>query len=318
MIKDAGDGQPERRGAYGKDPQPNAGAVYVVAGSAGQATGGPLNHPAMFASLNVLGSMVLDFLGDQLTARFLDSTGSMPDHFVLTKAPLVTVSAPVAVTGPEQSPAGRITLTRECCLDSALSVQLTIGGTATPDSDYLKLVNPVTIPAGVPFMNIFVQPMADDRFEGPETVIVSAVQAEGYRIRSPRDRATVIIKDEQMETWRAAKFGNDAGNVLIGGDDADPDGDHQTNTAEFLAGTDPRDNKSFFAAKVSRNAAGSSVIEFDSAAGRSYTVLFKDDLSRPEWEKLLDVAAPGAGGLVRIIDPGAVGRPQRFYRVVAP
>ena len=39
------------------------GAVYTVAGNSGQITGGSLDHPAMFVSLNVLGSMVLDVSG---------------------------------------------------------------------------------------------------------------------------------------------------------------------------------------------------------------------------------------------------------------
>ncbi|NIQ19604.1 MAG: hypothetical protein GTN95_05275, partial [Gammaproteobacteria bacterium] len=67
MQIDAGDGDPNGDGAYtkpGPGPMPNGGAVYAVAGSAGQISGGPLNHPAIFVSLNVLGSMVLDFDGD--------------------------------------------------------------------------------------------------------------------------------------------------------------------------------------------------------------------------------------------------------------
>ena len=47
------------------------GAVYTVAGSSGQISGGSLNHPAMFISLNVLGSLVLDFETNRLDVSFL-------------------------------------------------------------------------------------------------------------------------------------------------------------------------------------------------------------------------------------------------------
>ena len=40
----------------------------MVAGSSGQISGGALNHPAMYLSLNVRGSMVLDVNGSRLDA----------------------------------------------------------------------------------------------------------------------------------------------------------------------------------------------------------------------------------------------------------
>ena len=61
------------------------GAVYVVAGSSGQISGGTLNHPAMYISLNALGSMVLDVDGLTLNAKFLDNTGTERDSFTIAK-----------------------------------------------------------------------------------------------------------------------------------------------------------------------------------------------------------------------------------------
>jgi hypothetical protein len=57
----------------------------VVAGSSGKISGGSLDHPAMFISMNSLGSMVLDISGNRLDARFLDSTGSVKDEFTIIK-----------------------------------------------------------------------------------------------------------------------------------------------------------------------------------------------------------------------------------------
>lgn len=88
MKKNGGDGSTEGNGAYTKPstgPAPHEGAVYAVAGSSGQTGGGQLNHPAMFISLNSLGSMVLDVDANRLDAKFLDSSGVAADHFTIIK-----------------------------------------------------------------------------------------------------------------------------------------------------------------------------------------------------------------------------------------
>ena len=88
MKKNAGDGRPAGNGAYIKPltgPRDHFGAVYAVAGSAGHATGGTLNHPAHYISLNNLGSLVLDVNGTRLDATFVRSTGATPDTFTIIK-----------------------------------------------------------------------------------------------------------------------------------------------------------------------------------------------------------------------------------------
>ena len=88
--KDGGSGRPSGTGAYQKPltgPDPHKGAVYAVAGASGQTSGGSLNHPAMYLSLNVLGSMVLDFSGNRLNATYLDSGGTVRDTFTIIKQP---------------------------------------------------------------------------------------------------------------------------------------------------------------------------------------------------------------------------------------
>jgi hypothetical protein len=88
MIVDGGDGDPAGDGSYEKPvlgPAPHLGAVYAVAGNAGSAQGGQLNHPVMSVSLNTLGSVVLDVDANQLDGRFLSSTGAVLDTFRLVK-----------------------------------------------------------------------------------------------------------------------------------------------------------------------------------------------------------------------------------------
>ncbi len=87
-FKSDKDGRTDGTGIYTKPtrgPAPHEGAVYVVAGSSGQISGGPLQHPAMCISLNVLGSLVLDFEGHRMDATFLDDKGAVRDYFTIQK-----------------------------------------------------------------------------------------------------------------------------------------------------------------------------------------------------------------------------------------
>lgn len=90
MRRDGGSGQIGGSGAYRKVGNAAQRAVYAVTGSAGQIAGGSLNHPAMFVSLNMLGSMVLDFSGNRLDARFIRETGAVADSFSMIKTDRAT------------------------------------------------------------------------------------------------------------------------------------------------------------------------------------------------------------------------------------
>jgi hypothetical protein len=146
MIKDSGSGRPAEGGAYQKPsagPAPHEGAVYAVAGSSGQTSGGTLNHPAMFISLNQLGSMVLDVDGIRLDAKFLRETGAIADSFTIIKGDVAATPTPTAVL-----PTATRTPTR-----TATSVPPTATPTRTPTSVPPTMTptrTPTPIPSGVP------------------------------------------------------------------------------------------------------------------------------------------------------------------------
>ena len=108
MKVDGGDGRLDGTGVYKKAslaPTPHAGAVYVVAGSSGKVSGGSLNHPVMFTSLNELGSMVLDIDGNRMDAKFLDDAGTVRDYFTMLKqgGPVGPATQLVMVSGNDQT-----------------------------------------------------------------------------------------------------------------------------------------------------------------------------------------------------------------------
>jgi len=95
-VIDAGDGRIDGGGVYVKQPLvANGGTVYAVAGSSGQTSGGTLNHPAMYVSLNELGSMILDIEDKTLDVKFIDSNGYIRDYFTLVKDSNFTSTVPI-------------------------------------------------------------------------------------------------------------------------------------------------------------------------------------------------------------------------------
>ena len=88
MKINGGSGREDETGPYVKPtagPGANQGAVYVVAGSSGQATFGSMDHPAMFFDELQLGSLVLDINGGVMQAAFLRETGAIDDYFTIIK-----------------------------------------------------------------------------------------------------------------------------------------------------------------------------------------------------------------------------------------
>ena len=107
MILDDSDGTRDDGFAYRKPTQglgENEGAVYIVAGSSGKKSGGALDHPAMHVSINELGSVVLDFDGDELDAIFLQDDGQITDTWAMTKG----VTSIVLLDGPRSAMEGEV------------------------------------------------------------------------------------------------------------------------------------------------------------------------------------------------------------------
>lgn len=83
-----GDGKISGDGAYREPsagPEENKGTVYITAGSSGKTGGGSLNHPAMFHSVNILGSCVMNVSGDTLSMKFITDAGMVNDQFTIIK-----------------------------------------------------------------------------------------------------------------------------------------------------------------------------------------------------------------------------------------
>lgn len=104
--RDPGDGGGDaayRKSALGGVP--HEGTVYAVAGSSSQISGGPLDHPAMVYSFNILGSLILDVEFHRLRARFLGSGGNVLDDFTIIKGDETLPPTAQFVADPHAGPA---------------------------------------------------------------------------------------------------------------------------------------------------------------------------------------------------------------------
>ncbi len=170
MILDGGDGREAGTGAYKKPLGPIAheGAVYTVAGSSGKTSGGTLNHPVMFLSLNVLGSVVLDVEGNRLDATFLDSTGAVKDTYTILKGTLDN-TPPVAVDDPDATDE-----------DTLLTIDVLFND-SDPDFDPLTVASVTQPGAGSAAITAdnFVNYTPAANFNGPDSFTYTASDGRG-------------------------------------------------------------------------------------------------------------------------------------------
>jgi hypothetical protein len=87
VILDTGDGAIDGDGAYIKADSPHSGTVYVVAGHAGSAADLKGTHPVMVSASNDLGSVILHFDGERLSASNLGIDGTVMDRFTIQREP---------------------------------------------------------------------------------------------------------------------------------------------------------------------------------------------------------------------------------------
>ncbi len=119
-----------------------------------------------------------------------------------------------------------------------------------------------------------------------------------------------------QEAWRQQYFGTWA-NAGDSADDADPDGDSRTNLFEFVAGLVPNDPVSRFALRVEPvvGQPGQVAVVFGPlAAGRTYVVKYKTDLSEATWTTAADISTMDNGAERTVTDLGASAG-SRFYQV---
>jgi hypothetical protein len=135
---------------------------------------------------------------------------------------------------------------------------------------------------------------------------------------NPAGEVTVVDSDPDRDglpsDWEIAHGLNPNDSSGVNGNEGDADNDGSTNLQEYIAGTDPQNASSILRLNAALNA-GQKSLSFQAAAGKSYSVFYKTNLSQSAWLKLVDIA--GEAGGPKII-PDSSTDPVRFYRIVTP
>jgi hypothetical protein len=141
----------------------------------------------------------------ELTDERGDSTVSVPIGVRVERRDVALPAVTISAADPDAAEAGLdpggFTVTRTGVTTSALTVNYTVSGTATPGAggDYQTLAGSVVIPAGQPSASIAVTPLDDGAVEGDETVSVTLSMNAAYTLGSPAG-ATVTIADNDTAT----------------------------------------------------------------------------------------------------------------------
>ena len=154
--------------------------------------------------------------------------------------------------------------------------------------------------------------MAHSYGNDPTNWFVATPTAAGPNATNPSD----ADGDGLPDAWEIQYFGSISDPRAT--PDADPDGDGFTNAQEYLAGTSPVDASSALKLDSATVAGVTTTLHFNAIAGKTYSVLYRDDVANGLWLKLRDVPAQGGSGSVAVIDPNSGATVTRFYRLVTP
>jgi len=154
--------------------------------------------------------------------------------------PLVEIVASDAVAGEFGANPARFSVVCPNGTNAApLTVNYSVGGTATPGLDYAALPGNVIIPSGATSANIYVTPLGNHLASNQATVTVSLSASTNYVLTNLAS-ATVTILDRPLNAWLRANFSTaELGNPAISGDAADPDHDGLPNLMEYALGLKP-------------------------------------------------------------------------------
>jgi hypothetical protein len=163
--------------------------------------------PAIQAGLNLSSAITTDMSG---AARPSSGPWDLGAYASTVASP---ANVTVAATTPNASRVGPsngvFTISRSGATTQALTVNCTLGGTATNGGDYATVGTAWTIPAGAASASITVAPLPSTGFVGSKSVVLTLASGSGYSVSSPQ-KATVTIGGNSLRTTIGKAPGNNA------------------------------------------------------------------------------------------------------------
>ena len=293
---------------------PHQGTVYVVAGSSGQISGGALNHPGMYVSLNQLGSLVLDIVSNRLDAKFIRENGATNDSFTILKLNYPPVASNLNFTVAGDAPTNLFLVASDINRNP-----VTFATDSLPGSGLISAFDPTlgvfryTPAHGFSGTGSFNFSASDGRTN-------SALASVTITVLPPPDRNANGLPDYWEAAWN------------VSDPNLDDDGDGLSNLQEYLANTNPTNAASVLRiTSLGQAADGDFNLVWESIGGTRYRVSYSDgdaqggfngsftDLLRPVTVEM-DAALIGIPSTMRFTDDATLtgGLPAsgaRYYRV---
>ncbi len=161
--------------------------------------------PSMTASMEPTETVILTVSANALYG--IGSPSAATVNITDNDLPTVNVNATDDSAAEAGLATGTFTITRGGDLTSPLTVNYTIGGSATNGSDYATLSGSVVIAAGSASATVVVTPADDGLDETNETVVLTLAAGAGYQVGSSNDD-TVTIADNDGTTPNPQQPGN--------------------------------------------------------------------------------------------------------------
>ncbi|WP_427917053.1 putative Ig domain-containing protein [Xanthomonas campestris] len=138
--------------------------------------------------------------GDSATSDsfyFFDEDGdTITFNMTITPALSASIAVSPASRTEDSGAAFTYTVTLSQTSNSATTVNIASGGTATSGGDYTGAVGSVVVPANTTTATFSITPVADGTVEANETVIMSVASGSGYGIGSPSSATATILNDD--------------------------------------------------------------------------------------------------------------------------
>ncbi|MBD2135391.1 hypothetical protein H6F47_23955, partial [Sphaerospermopsis sp. FACHB-1094] len=153
------------------------------------------------------------------SVKLIGTTGAVTGTITNDDLPSVSLSLTSATTVTEDGTQNLIyTFTRTGSTTNSLTVNYTIGGTATNGNDYSSIGTSVTFAAGSSTATVTVDPTADTTVESNETVALTLASGTGYTIGTTSAVTGTITNDDPFTGTSNADtlIGTTGADTLIG------------------------------------------------------------------------------------------------------
>jgi hypothetical protein len=174
----------------------------------------------------------------------------------------------------------------------------------------------VSGPGAVTFDNA-ASPRTQAHFVTAGTYVLRLTSSDGeFTVQD--DMTVNVAPGDEYAAWKQAHFtAAELADPNISGDNADPDGDSFANSAEYIAGTDPRNGQSYLGLGAITTQTGASLV-FEAMPNRSYDIFTRETVDSGIWDLLRSVE-PSANEQTIQIDLGVIAdEPGRFFKVGIP